>query len=85
MQTNDYFTKKHYNAMTILLIIIIIKPLSQNMPGTIEFCTRPLTKQRCQEERSGLWLKEVLVQGKDIITSYTDYFLTQPDEATNLM
>lgn len=60
MQTDEYFTKKHYNAMAILLIIIT-KPLFQNMPEAIEFCTRPLTKQRCQEERSGLWLKEVLV------------------------
>lgn len=64
MQTNEYLNKKHDNAVAILLIIIIIiKPLSPNVPEAIEFCLYQMFdyaemsrvgKQTLAERNSGL-------------------------------
>lgn len=47
---DEYVTRKYFSTVAVLLIIIVMtKALSQNVPSAIEFCTRSLTRQRHEE------------------------------------
>ena len=70
-------------AILLIIIITIIKPLSQNIPEALGFSTRPLTRQRCEEQvdfgQEKIWFRDKASHHPLM------NFDTQLDGATNLM